>query len=148
MYLILNSDNEIKGVGVTTDPSLVSVYVDENADMFPFKGWSEAKICCYKVNVVDGIITMMTPYVDSRLIEHIDQLGQQIEEVKPYMDSQRAYIGDTQVQFNNVKGTHITAYCETDSGLSIPTTTERNSDKVTVSFNTLDEVATVTITVI
>lgn len=86
MYLILNSDNEIKGVGVTTNPEYKSVYVDENADMFPFKGWSEAKICCYKVNVSDGIITMMTPYVDSRMLEHINQLGTQNEDTKETLD--------------------------------------------------------------
>lgn len=81
MYLILNSDNEIKGVGVTTNPEYKSVYVDENADMFPFKGWSVARLCCYKVNVNEnGIITMMTPYVDSRLIEHFDSLGISTEE--------------------------------------------------------------------
>lgn len=79
MYISVNSKNEIKEVGVTTDPNLTSLYVDENADFFPFKGWSKAKICCYKVTVLDGIITMMTPYVDSRLIDHIDQLGKETE---------------------------------------------------------------------
>ena len=74
MYVSVNENNEIKKVGI--DESLKVLYVDENADIFPFKGWSEAKICCYKVNVNDeGIITMMTPYIDSRLIEHFDQLG-------------------------------------------------------------------------
>lgn len=80
MYLILNSKNEIKGIGVTKDPSLKSVYVDENAGDFPFKGWPEAKICCYKVNVKDGIVTMMTPYIDSRFIEHFSQVGEATED--------------------------------------------------------------------
>lgn len=86
MYLILNSDNEIKGVGVTTNPDYKSVFVDETVDDFPFKDWSVAKICCYKVEVKDGIITMMTPYVDSRLLDHFDQLGLQNEDTQVTLD--------------------------------------------------------------
>lgn len=76
MYISINENNEIKEVGVTTDPNLKSIYVDETSPMFPFRGWSDAKVCCYKVSVNErGIITMLTPYVDSRLIEHFDQIG-------------------------------------------------------------------------
>lgn len=73
MYVSVNSNNEIKEVGITSNPELTSLYI--NDEMNPFKDWSNAKICCYKVNVNDGVVTMMTPYVDSRLIEHIDRLG-------------------------------------------------------------------------
>lgn len=79
MYISVNKNNEIKKVGVSTDPNLTSFYVDENHPQFPFKGWSEAKICCYKVTVSDGIITMMTPYIDSRLLDHFDQVGKATE---------------------------------------------------------------------
>ena len=49
----------------------------------PFKGWSIAKICCFKVTVSDnGEVTMMAPYVDSELIEHIDRLGSEIMELR------------------------------------------------------------------
>lgn len=73
MVIFTNSDNEIKDVGVTTDVTLTGHVI--NDDTNPFNGWSTAKICCYKAIVQDGIVTMMTPYVDSRLLEHIDQLG-------------------------------------------------------------------------
>lgn len=79
MYISVNSKNEIKEVGVTADPNLTALYVDENSEAYPFNGWSKAKICCYKVNVSDGIVTMLVPYVDSRLIDHIDQLGKETE---------------------------------------------------------------------
>ena len=78
MYISVNEYNEIKEVGISTNPLLTSLYI--NDDESPFKGWSEAKICCYKVNVNDkGLITMMTPYIDSRLIDHFDQVGQSTE---------------------------------------------------------------------
>lgn len=73
MYVSVNKKNEIKKVGVTTDPNLTSLYIDDDEN--PFEGWSEAKICCYKVIVKDGIVMMMTPYIDSRLLEHFDQVG-------------------------------------------------------------------------
>lgn len=79
MYISVNSQNEIKEVGISTDTSLTSLYVDEKNENFPFKGWSEVKICCYKVEVKDGIVTMLTPYIDSRLIDNFDQLGKASE---------------------------------------------------------------------
>ena len=73
MILFVNSNNEIKDVNTTSDQSLTPLVVNDEEN--PFANWSVAKICCYKVNVSDGRVTMMTPYVDSKLIEHIDQLG-------------------------------------------------------------------------
>ena len=73
MYVSVNKKNEIKMVGVSTDPNLTTLYI--NDDNSPFEGWSSAKICCYKVNVKDGIVMMLTPYVDSKMIEHFDALG-------------------------------------------------------------------------
>lgn len=77
MYVSVNSKNEIKEVGVSTNPNLTALYINDEYN--PFEGWSEAKICCYKVNVKDGIVMMMTPYVDSRMIEHFDMLGKSTE---------------------------------------------------------------------
>lgn len=75
MILYVNNKNEIKDVNTTSDPSLIALEVNDETN--PFEGWSIAKICCYKVEVAEGAVIMMTPYVDSRLIEHIDQLGKE-----------------------------------------------------------------------
>ena len=66
---------------------------------------------------------------------------------EPTTYTNKAYIGDTSVTFTHVKGNLITAYMETDSGLVIPTSIERIDTTVTVSFDALDELATVTISV-
>ena len=79
MILYVDSESKVRAVNSTTDNTLTPLYVDENNDSFPFKGWSTAKICCYKVNVADGVVTMMTPYVDSRNLEMIDTMGHQID---------------------------------------------------------------------
>lgn len=76
MKIYVNDNWEIHDVYFNTksDPALTEVEIIDD-DSNPFKDWSAAKICCYKVAVTDGHVTMLTPYVDSRLIEHIDQLG-------------------------------------------------------------------------
>lgn len=79
MILYVDNENKVRAVNTTTDTSLTPLYVDETAESFPFKGWSVAKICCYKVSVSDGIVTMMTPYIDSRNLEMIDTMGHQID---------------------------------------------------------------------
>lgn len=73
MKIYVNDKDEIKDVGTTTDESLIEYIINDEYN--PFAEWSVAKICCYKVNVENGNVTMFTPYVDSRIIEHIDQLG-------------------------------------------------------------------------
>ena len=95
MYISVNSQNEIKEVGISTDTSLTSLYVDEKNENFPFKGWSEVKICCYKVEVKDGIVIMMTPYVDSRFIDHFDQVGQSTEVNKSDISDNRDGLMET-----------------------------------------------------
>lgn len=80
--------------------------------------------------------------------ERLAQVNNKVVELTPYMDSARVYIGDTLVKFENVVGNIVTAYCETDSGLVIPTRVERANNTVNVFFESLEEVAMVTISVI
>lgn len=76
MIVFIDDKGRIKDVNTTSDQSLKEVYI--NDDNNPFNNWTIAKICCYRVEVnEDGYVTMMTPYVDSRIIEHIDQLGKE-----------------------------------------------------------------------
>lgn len=79
MYVSVNKYNEIKEVGISTDVNLTSIYIDENEEHYPFKGWSEAKICCYKVEVKDGVVMLLAPYIDVKLLDHFDQLGKASE---------------------------------------------------------------------
>ena len=79
MILYVDNENKVRAVNSTDDAKLTSLYVDETAEMFPFKGWSTARICCYKVTVVNAEITMWTPYIDSRNLEMIDNMGHQID---------------------------------------------------------------------
>ena len=75
MILYVNDRNEIKDVHSTNDTSLKEVFINDEEN--PFKDWSIAKICCYRVDVREGVVCMMTPYVNSLIIEHLDRLGEQ-----------------------------------------------------------------------
>ena len=77
MVVFVNSKGEIKDVGSTNQVDLIGVVLRDEEN--PFKDWSIAKICCYRIETFDGYVTMMTPYVDTRIIEHIDQLGKQVD---------------------------------------------------------------------
>lgn len=138
MKIYVNERNEIHEVNTCSDPSLIELEVKDGT----FDGWSEAKICCYKATVNEGKVTMMTPYVDSRLIEHIDQLGKQTEAITPKQYTKTAYIEDTEVVFSGVPTGNMTVYC------SVPHTVERDGDRVVVRFEPLEEVTEVTISII
>lgn len=138
MKIYVNDKNEIHEVNTCSDPSLIELEVTDGK----FDGWSEAKICCYKVTVNGGKVTMATPYVDSRLIEHIDQLGKMTEAITPKQYTKTAYIEDTEIVFSGVPTGNMTVYC------SVPHTVERDGDKVTVKFEPLEEVVEVTISII
>lgn len=102
MILYVDNENRIKSVNAVL-PSLTPIEIDDTNN--PFDGWSEAKICCYKVYTATvpvypdpveinddeepidpepigtkKIIVGYTPYVDSRLLDHFDQVGSLSEE--------------------------------------------------------------------
>lgn len=77
MIVFVDNENRIKAVNTTHDHSLTPLEINDNNN--PFNGWSTAKICCYKVTVQDGFVTMMTPYVPSSNLEGFDNTGKQVD---------------------------------------------------------------------
>ena len=75
MKIYVNDRNEIKDVHSTNDNTLTEIVITDERN--PFENWSIAKICCYRVDVREGIVCMITPYVNSLIIEHLDRLGEQ-----------------------------------------------------------------------
>lgn len=138
MIVFTNENGEIKDVGTTTDPTLTPQEVTDGS----FDGMSVALICCYKVVIDNGNVVMRTPYIDSRLLDHIDQLGKQVQAVTPYTLTKTAYIDDTECVFTGIPNGNMTVYC------TVPHTTEIDGDRVTVSFEPLEEVIEVTISII
>ena len=144
MILYVDSESKVRAVNSTTDTSLTPLYVDENNEQFPFKGWSIAKICCYMVNVSDGVVTMMTPYVDSRCLEFVDQMGHQIDGITPYTETKTAYYNESEKTFYGVPEGNIEVYFDNYNGQH---TIKKVADRVTVIFDTLKQNTNITISI-
>jgi hypothetical protein len=70
-----NDRNEIKSINNTNDETLHPIFISDMDNTFD--GWSEAKLYCHKVYVSDdGVVTFVVPYVDTKIIDAIDNLGQ------------------------------------------------------------------------
>lgn len=138
MIVYTNSAGEIKDVNTTTDPTLTAQEITDGT----FDGMSTALICCYRVTVQDGVVVSKTPYIDSRLLEHIDQLGKQTEAITPWTASKTAYVDDTEVTFTDVPQGNTSVYMDT------PHTYVRDGSRVTVRFEALTESKEVTISII
>lgn len=147
MIVYVNELGEIKSVNTTKDASLTPVTIDENAESFPFKGWSNAKICCYKVAVSDGVVTMMTPYVDSRYLDTIDKLGHEVDDAKPYTETKNAYIFDTEIEFKDVPDGNLTVFAKDTAGFYPSLEAQRVGSSVIVTFEPLEYVTAVTISI-
>lgn len=140
MLIFVNDRGEIHDVNTTTDPKLTPIEVTDGS----LDDMSEALICCYKVKVEDGVVTMRTPYVPSTVLESIDRLGKQTEAITPWTASKTAYIDDTEVTFTDVPYGNTSVYVGGVNHLFF----ERDGDRVTVKFEPLEEVTEVTINII
>ena len=134
MKIYVNTEGVIYDVDTnTTGLELTEIEINDNGN--PFAVWSKGKICCYKVAVQDGIVTMMTPAVDSRIIRNFDV-------VSPKTFTKTAYIEDTECIFTDVPSGNMTVYCPVNY------TVERMDGRVTVYFEPLEEVIEITISII
>lgn len=68
MTIYTDSSGRIMAAGSTDRTDLTAVELDESAIDYPFKGWSDIRICCYRIQAQRGHITMMTPYVPTHMI--------------------------------------------------------------------------------
>lgn len=146
MILYVDSESRIKAVGSTTDTSLTELTINDNGN--PFAGWSTAKICCYKVTVTDGIVTMMTPYVPSSMIESIDNVGKQVDGITPFVATATLQAGDDKEVFLDVPDGIVSVLVNDPEKQNIPYHVTRNDDRVTVLFESaLSYVVDITIKV-
>ena len=106
MKLYLDNKNEIMAVNSTDRTDLTEITVDDNE----FMGWSDVRICCYRINYYYpqietktqtneetgetievpvyseyATITMMTPYVPTHIIAAMKQLDEQHTETEQGM---------------------------------------------------------------
>ena len=91
-------------------------------------------------NLVDYLSKMVTnnkQYTDA----DIAGTRQNISAITPFTDTKTAYIGDTEVTFENVPTGNLTVF-----GLS-EYSIDRQNDRITITFDAVDEVTTVSISI-
>lgn len=77
--------------------------------------------------------------VESRLSQYTDM---RVDEVTPYTETKTAYIGDTEVTFYTEQAGNLTVFFDK------PYMVERLADRITVSFDELEEVTEITISIL
>ena len=151
MILFINDKLEVHAVNVnnTDNKTLTPVFVDETKkQLVDIASWSVARICCYKMGVSNGIINMITPYVDSNSISHYDQLGRQVEAAAPYEAHESVSAGETEVVFLNVpEGITITTLVKDLEGHVIEHNATKNEDIIRIMFEPLEYAADVSLSV-
>lgn len=145
MIVFVNDKAEIHDVGTTNDPTLTGLFIKDEGN--PFADWSKDKICCYKVTVVDGVVTMFTPYITSSVIPAIERLGHEIEAVTPWMETQSVSMGAKAIEFTDVPEGPVTVIIKDSEGRYHPGSIVINGSIVIVSFEPLEYAADITLKV-
>ena len=92
------------------------------------------------INAVSGRVNDLARRLDA-------YINSKIEDVTPYTDTQTAYIGDTEIVFEGVAEGNLSVYVKDSEGNYPNYTVERMGDRVTVHFEPLEYVTTVTISI-
>lgn len=144
MLIFVNERGEIHDVNTTKDPTLTPIEVTDGS----LDDMSEALICCYRVKVEDGLVTMRTPYVPSTVLESIDRLGKMTEAITPWTASKTAYIDDTELTFTDAPQGNVSVYMTDKDGRNVPCTFERVYNGIKVAFEKRNSLAEVNISII
>ena len=91
MILYINNRGEIKDIDSTKSIRLNPVLVADNEN--PFLHWSKAKILCHRIELDEnGKIKKYMPYIDSNVVNQIDQLSKENESLKQANASTQAQL--------------------------------------------------------
>ena len=167
MILYVDSENKIRAVDETSDPTLTPIEIADEDN--PFLGHSNAYICCYKVTAskvpiypepnpeeegepepigYKTVITMMTPYIDSRSLDAVDLMGRQMEEITPYTLTKTAYYGDTEITFYDVPDGNMSVYVKDSEGNYPNYTVNKVGSEVTVNFEAVTNDTEITLSIL
>ena len=93
-----------------------------------------------RVNALEASILQMQRNL-MPVTETAEMANAKVDYITPYTDSKTAYIGDTEVTFENVPIGNMSVY-----GLS-EYSIDRQSDYVTITFDAVDEVTNISISI-
>lgn len=74
-------------------------------------------------------------------VEKVDDTSNRVTAITPYTETKTAYIGDTEVTFENVPTGYLTVF-----GLS-EYSVDRQNDRITITFDAVEEVTDISISI-
>lgn len=92
-------------------------------------------------NLQQAFINMQRSQVTT--VGRVDDTSNKVVAITPYTETKTAYIGDTEVVFTDVPQGNLSVYFDTPTDYSV----ERTKDAIAVTFDALDEVTEVTISI-
>ena len=95
-----------------------------------------------------GSDTPLPPSAIDRINSRVSQVSSQVNAITPYTDSKKAYIDETECVFENVyKEGALTVNVIDRNGVSIDYQVVRENNNIIITFEPLEEVATVSINI-
>lgn len=110
----------------------------------------------YPVGSNEELTPLPNPFVSvaqmiTQVNEHANQVDEHaqemVEEITPYTETKTAYIDDTEITFETDVTGVISILAVDRNGVTIPTTFEREGNKIMVLFAPLEEVTDITINI-
>lgn len=75
MIIGINDQHQIKQIREVTDETLTQIALDEEAESYPFKGFSDIRVLCYCYKKDEHGFSVY-PYIDTNVIEKLEILQQ------------------------------------------------------------------------
>lgn len=91
-------------------------------------------------NLQDTVIQMARN--NTPIVGKVDSTANEVKAITPYTETKTAYIGDTEVVFQNKQG-NLLIYTDKP----FPYSVDRNYDFIVVNFEPLEEVSQITISI-
>lgn len=71
----------------------------------------------------------------------VDDTSNKVAQITPYTETKTAYIGDTEITFENVPQGNLSVFGISEYSI------DRQSDRITIMFDAVDEVTDITISI-
>ena len=93
-----------------------------------------------------GTNAPLPPSAYNKLINNINQINERVDDITPYIMSKEVYIDETECEFDLVKNGNISAWIVVGDE-QLPCNFDVIDNKIIVSFNALENVGTVNVSI-
>lgn len=81
------------------------------------------------------------------MVSKVDNTANIVTTITPYTETKTAYLGDTEVIFTDVKDGNLSVFVKDENGNYPDFSVDRNGDIITVYFEPLEYITTITISI-